>query len=296
MDVNNTIGATISIFIVVVLMGSLLIPILDDVTTTSGTFDNEDFARHEMAELQSGDEWTRTDGVWYYNGEELTSNTSGSAGVIFTDNLTIREIGNIRGVGYKTAANSTNSVDVVAVDESTLGLSINDSTTYVTFTYGFGAVLDGDYIMKDYGKTAYVLEDTDMYITGVTAIDSSDNATEVLCVIAGSIGDGFTVNVSNVKNSTVEDITVGTVTVNATPVDGYVDLYLFDSIEFTISGTQDDTEVSTDATYSTFVMPKVVTAELSEHLGTAEIGLIMVIPILLILAVVVITARGISRD
>lgn len=284
MNSKALIGSIMGVVIGVILLGSLLAPTISDVTETQKTFDNTDYARHQMKELESGDTWTRSDGTWYYNDEVVTTNSTGSYSVLFTDNLTIREVANIRGVDYRTGANSTTSAEIVTVDESTLGISINESVSATSFNYGYGAVPSGDYIMKDMVKSAYVLKDTDMYVTGVTNLVTGENASELLFVISGSIEDGFTVSVQNVKNSTVTDITVGEVTVNATPVDGVEDVYLFTNITFDFTGTYDGTETTTTATYGTFVMPKTVTAELSVHMTDAQNDLIKVLPVLVVVA------------
>ena len=253
------------------------VPVFNEVTSTTDTFDNSGFARSQMKVLEDGDSWTRTDEVWYYEGDVVTSNKSGSYSILFTDNTVVREIANVRGTTVTYASNAVSSLDVTEED-TTLEITYNGSSNTTAFNYGFGAVPEGDYIMQGYNAGSYVLKDTVMYVTGVTSLTGA-NASEVLCTVSGSIKDGFTVNAVPVKNSTVTDIVIGEITVNAAPVNGYVDLYTITNIQFTVSATFGVDTVSYDATYSTFVLPKEVTAEKSIHGDMAFNTVIDIIPL-----------------
>lgn len=284
MDSTNYIKMAVGAIVVILVAVSVILPIFAAAGETTETLDNSDFARHQMKTLETGDTWTRTGSTWYYNDEEVTTDSSGGYSILFTDSAVIRENGGARGPDLTGAYNSTTSAEIVTVDETTLGLSVNESTSYINFEYGYGAVADGDYIMKTMEDSAYILGNETIYISGVTNVASATTS-EVFCVISGSIADGFTVTVSPVKNATISDIVVGEITVNAEEVEGYVNLYLFTSIEFTLSGTYNEDTVSTNATYGTFVMQKEVTAETTTHPTGATLTIIQILPVLILVGV-----------
>lgn len=267
------IGVMVSALILVA-----FVPVFNEVSSTTDTFDNSGFARSQMKELADGDSWIRSDGVWYYEDEEVTSGSSGNYSILFTDNMVVREIANVRGINVSYSSNGVTSIDVSDGDTS-LELTYNQSTTAsYEFSYGYGAVAEGDYILKTTSSSAYVLKDTTIYLTGITSLTGA-NTSEVICTVAGSIEDGFTVSVAPVKNGTATNLTIGEITVNATEVSGYVDLYKLTNITFDIGATYNDEEVTYNATYSTFVMPKEVTAEKSVHGGSAFNAVIDIIPL-----------------
>lgn len=277
---------TISIVVAVVLFATMLLPIIGDATATEKTFDNSASARYQMKELEVGDRWERTSQVWYYNDEFVSDYKTYEYGIIFTDNLTLREIGSLKGTSVSTGGNTITSAESVTVDDGE-GLLFNDTGTAFTYTYGYGAVPQGDLIMKTRESSAYVLSDTVMYITGMTQLVSGSDNSQVIVAIYGSINDGFTVAVNPVSNGTASDISIGEITVNATPVEECVDLYLFTGISFDINATYGGDSVTVNAIYSSFVMPKMVTAELSQHLDDTERTLVGIIPLLVIIGLVI---------
>lgn len=280
---ESLIPKIVGIVVAIIVVSIVLIPVTEEVTATEDTFDNSQFARSYMKELEDSDSWTRSDQIWYYEGEKVTENKSGNYSILFTDNAVVREIANVRGTTVSYASNGVTSLDVTE-DDSVLEITYNGTSNTTSFNYGFGAVPEGNYIMQTTAGGSYVLKDTVMYVTGITNVANNNNS-EVICVISGSIKDGFTVTASPVKNATISDITIGEITVNAVAVDGYVDLYKITNIQFSISATYDGDTVSYDATYSTFVLPKEVTAEKAIHPDAMTNTIISTIPIFVVLAI-----------
>lgn len=288
---TNVLTLIITLVVGVILTGALLGPVISDVSKTSNDFDNSSYAIYNMKELETGDNWTYADSTWSLNGDALTTSGSGSISVIVTDNAVIRQNSQARGTTVNM--NGVSDVEIIEVTDSN-ALSINDSTE-VAYTAGYGATGEGQYIMKTYSDKAYVTGDTPIWATGITSLVDGKSKSNMVCHIEGTINDGLTVTVSNVSAGTVSDIVVGEYTLNATKVDGYKDLYLLDNVVFGITANYTDVdtpvEYSINASYSTFILPKTITAELSDHLTPGQISLMGAIPIMVIVALLM-TAVG----
>lgn len=288
---NNLVGLVVGIACAVIIIGSVLVPNIEDMTVTHTTFDNTEYSYYDMKPLEVGDIWTYSDSSWFYNGDELEdlpTTDLWSRSIVLTDTIVYRQNAQTRGVTY--TSNSTTSAEVVSVSDVDT-LLFND-TGSVSYTTGYGAVNDGEYVMKTYDDSAYILGDTELFVSGVSDFIS---APSVLIVISGTISDGLTVSVSPLNTSSAENITLDSYSVNYDAVDGYVDLYVLDSVSVTVSEDYSDTTHTQTFTYSTFVIPKEVTAELSEHMTVGEIALIGIIPLLVIAVLVCAVAYSIVR-
>lgn len=288
---NNLVGLVVGIACAVIIIGSVLVPNIEDMTVTHKTFDNTEYSYYEMKPLEVDDIWTYSDSSWFYNGDELEdlpTTDLWSRSIVLTDTLVYRQNAQTRGVTY--TSNSTTSAEVVSVsDVDTL---LIDDTTSVSYTTGYGAVNDGEYVMKTYDDSAYVLGDTELFVAGVSDYSS---APSVFVVISGTISDGLTVSASPLSTSSAENVTVDSYSINCDAVDGYVGLYVLDSVSVTVSEDYSGTTYTKTFTYSTFVLPKEVTAELSEHMTASEVALIGIIPLLVIAVLVCAVAYSIVR-
>ena len=88
METKKIVMGVISIAVAIIVLMSM-IPIFTDAGKSEDTFDNSDSAFYFMKELESGDSWTRTDGVWAYNGETLTNSSNDNVSVVVTENTTV---------------------------------------------------------------------------------------------------------------------------------------------------------------------------------------------------------------
>lgn len=294
MESKNLIGMILAVTVGIICIGSVMVPVLTDATTTHTTFDNSEYSFYEMKELEVGDKWVHEGTSWTYDDVEITTGSNDSVSMVVTNDLVIRQSGQIRGATY--GSNVTASAEISVADT----LLINNSNS-VSFTSGYGATNEGTYILKTYTDSAYVKGDTNLWATGVTSIPGTTSAGNVICHVEGTINDGVTVTVSPISGGATSNIVVGDATINYSPVSGYDNLYLIDNVVFGITAdyTVDEvtTEKSTTATYSTFVIPKEVTAEKSVHFGSAENGLILIIPVMMIIAVMMVAVRFLNtRD
>lgn len=274
---NNLVGAIVGVTMSILILALILMPAITDTVKTTETLDNSNFARYDMKELETGDVWTLSGYDWSYDSEFLTNKTNDGYSLVLADTLVLNEDGSSRG------SYNSNSVSSFTIASDT---ALNVNSASVTYSKGYGAVQSGDLILKDHGSEAFILKDTELWSSGSVYL-SSDSSSLVFFTLSGNIEDGFTVTAVKGQNSTVTDITTEVVSVNAVAVDGYKDTYAITSVDVEISGTWADTSVSKERTVSDFIMPKTVTAELSNHLGTAEVSLMNSIPILLIMGILI---------
>lgn len=292
MEKTNVLTLIITLVVGVILCGALLGPVINDVTETERTFDNSAYGFYQMKALEVGDLWERSENVWTYNEETITLSDDANVSILVLDNTAFRQNGYVRG----TTQTSNNFVNAEVTEE---GIVMFNEDKPISFNSGYGAVSEGgDYILKTYTDKAYVLEDTPLWITGVTGFAEAGSSANIICHIEGTIKDGLTITLDPVKNGTTSNLQAGEYTINYSEVPGYNGLYLIESVSFTITAdnTVEDvvTPVSVDATYSTFVLPKEVTAERTGHLTDGQNSLIGAIPIMVIVALLMAAVGAIA--
>lgn len=290
MEKTNLLTLVVTLTVGIILAGSLLMPVLDDATTTERTFSNEGVAKIEMKEFEVGDTWTRNSSTyeWSLNGEVVSTINEGAFNAFLTETLSGRSNGQMRGA---TVSGNVGGVQGVVVDETTLTLSGSgiQGTATQTYSKGFGVTDSGDYVMTKYladRSGAYILEDSLIYATGVTA---GSTVVNTVCHIEGTVKDGITVTINPMYGSSANrTISYDNVVLDVEQVPGYVGLYKFNKVTFDITETNTETEATetVTATYSAVVLPKEVTAELSQHLTPGEIALMNALPILIIIGLV----------
>lgn len=285
---KNLVGAVIGVVVALFVISAALMPFVNDMSRTHDTFDNTLYSEYQMKELENGDSWTYSDSKWYYGDAEIPLSTAGSLGLIQTDNLVIQQYGLYRGISL-----AGNSVTSFTVGEGEYSLNEGESKSY---TAGFGAVDNGDYVLKSATNPAYILEDSEVF-SSASAKLSSSSSSQILIVVTGSIEDGFTATVTNVKSSTVTDIVVGECTVDAEAVAGYDGLYKISAVNVPITATYGGDSVDVTYMAASLIIPKTVTIEISNHASATEIALFNVIPTFCILAILVgVVYVGLRKD
>lgn len=291
---NKFIAVAVGLTVGVILLSGFLWPIVSDATATEKTFDNTAYGFYQMREIETGDSWVRDGTTWTLNGDEVTSLSSDAVSVITTDNVVFRQNGQIRGTTYA----SNNFTSGTAVDhDGTPAIQIGSN--YIDYSVGYTAVDEGTHILKTYTDKAYVNGDTPLWVTGVTGFPNQPSDANVIVHIEGTIDDGLTVTATKVSNGATSNIEVGEYTINYNEVAGYEDLYQITSVVFDITADYTDSDVTTSinttATYSTFVLPKEVTAEKSWHLDTTQIALVAAIGTLGAIVLIAAAAGSIRR-
>lgn len=287
----------ISVVVGVVLVVTMLIPIVSDATATEKTFTNEGAF---YIEVDPTDTYTveydhsTEPGVVYVNGEKLNVTFTTGYTILAIDNAILRTQTGSGGDSLQYKGNGQYLVGITMVD---LEVSNGEITgTYVgsggteqswpetTYTEcHIASPTPQDYVMTAYNSTSKMLGDSPIFAFGQTLLQ--DSAPYLLLFkIEGTIADGVTVSALNqTTGEPVTTVTISDIVINYTEVDGYVGLYDLTSITFSV----DSNGYNTDVTYSAYIVPSKVTAELSQHMSDTEIALMSIIPLLVVIGLII---------
>lgn len=271
---TNILTLVITLTLGVILAATLLVPIIDNATTTTDTYTNDGLIHLEKYTAESDDitiAWTYdTPNAITINDETLTLPDVEYLSIDMGNDWFVRYN---RGVSMSYLATNASIVSTVAGEGSlTVTLSggtitATDGTTTKTNTYTEYLCITPDenasYVMKKAADSVYLKGDSEIIAYGQTS--------SYAFKIVGNVTDGVTV--SQIRGSSVE---IDNETVNATADDSHIDLYKFTSVTFTYGDAT--------ATYNAVVVPKEITAEKSAHLTDGQISLMGAIPIMVIVA------------
>ena len=290
MEKNNVLTLIITLIVGIILAGSLLMPVLTDATTTERTFTNDGYFRMDKV----------TDGNLTFNWDydeptkivvndetiEYTNDSGNEISVVCSNTFYLRIRDNnasfiYNGPGGNVIADSTGESLTVTITEN------SGTVTNGTDTKNFTNVGDiyhisnsGDYAMKKSNEAAYLNEDSEIFIRGMSRIGIH----YVSFIVNGNINDGATVLGS--------DVTISDISMNATADNAYKDLYKFNDITFDAVFTGETTP--THVTYNYVVVPYQVTSELSQHLTPGQISLLGAIPVMVIVALLMAAVGAIA--
>ena len=305
MEKNNLLMLVVTLTVGIILAGSLLMPVLSDATTTERTFTNTGAF---YIDADPTDTYTiaynkaSEPGVIYINGDALDIAFSNSYTVFSIDNAIMRTISDntLQWKGNGQYMTGISKVDLTVSNGSVTGTYIGvggNETSWPTTTYTechIASPTREDLVMTSYNSTNKVLGDSDIFAFGQTAV--KNNTVMLLFKITGNVKDGVEITALNSTTGDVDaSATITDISVNATAVNGYRDLYDLTSITFKV---EYDSTV-TDATYTAYIVPTTVTAELSQHLNAGEIALLNALPILVIIGLVMVGVGAIlvrNRD
>lgn len=293
---TKIIGISIAAFIGIVVLGSVLMPILDDATATTDTFTNDGY--FHMNKYGSSDDsvtlvWDHTtpravsvNGTTY----NLATPVNQWIDLVVGDDWYIRYAygGSVSFIGFD-GADQTNQVLASVQNGSDMTAVFTGGTVTVTVTttgadplvkttdYIEYYVISGDsgsYVMKKSNESVYMSKETPIY-----GIGSSDAFSGLaMTKLTGSIEDGVT---ATVLKSTSGEVTAGPTTVNTTEVSDYTGFYQLSTITFDfIKG-----EETSAATYSYFIVPSEVAGERAVHFTDGQNAILGAIPIMIIVAI-----------
>lgn len=297
---NKLVMISIAAVIGIIVLGSVLMPILDDSTATTDTFTNEGYYR--MSELAPTDDapytisWVKTNPFVFtfnnvdYNMQDILTTTNQYFTVLASDGAYLRVANNgnaliiqmHNSVGNPLVAADTSTTTMktfdVTVDSDSIDVSrvtgedqtVNVSASYSDWCYGFDPA--GKYIMKLTNSDAYVVDEDIIILAGVTKVGTTDVA-----VYGFGNVDGISLESAYPDDNT----TYTDVEINSTVVSDYLKLNKISTVTFdmTRSGTV------AHATYSYFLVPYEVTAERAVHFTDGQNAIFAAIPVLIILAV-----------
>lgn len=308
MEPKKMIELTVGIVVGLVVFSAILMPVVNNATVTEKTFSNEGYYNMEQLgedasyklfwDHAAPNQVTINDtDVIPLNAtpyQALTILGSNEFSMRFLNEPTNPRIQLYGGNNWSFTSASVNSaVDITAVlEDGTLTITTNAETPYSEShdvpTDLYGVYKGGSFVMKKTNDTAYVLGDTSVIVLcGLTI----GNGLEATVYADGTVNDGLTytlIRPTQQADTAVFDNEV----ITASDVPGYIGLKALEKVQFSITLTGGTVE----STYTYFLVPAKVTAELSQHLDGDEIQLIKTIPILIIAGLIVgIAAVVVSR-
>lgn len=289
------IGISLTVVVSIIVLAGVLMPILDDSTTTERIFKNVGYYDMTYSESESATfEWNylypRTLTV---NGDSVTlPEPSGTERTIICgDAFIITYSSNANGERLRfydaehavTANVSGSSVLTLSCASGSYTVTVGTTSYSGSYSELFYIDTDGGYVMKDSNTPAYVSGDSKITIMDWTSVGSATVGVRVV----GSIDDGLTYSTFRGEGYTFSNQNV----VSSEDAE-YKDLYSVGDISLTIS----DGSNTKNKVFSAYIVPAEVTAEKAVHLSDNEISIINAIPIMVIIAILVgIVAAIISR-
>ena len=297
MEKTNLLTLVVTLTVGIILAGSLLMPVLADATTTKRTFTNDGAF---YVEVDPSDTYTikydkaTESGIVYINDDVLDVDFSTGYTIFAIDNAILRLQSNDYTLQYKGDGNYITGLIKVDLTISNgavtgkyqIGANPGVDVTWPTTTYTTAFVASPtpqEYVMTEYNSDTKINNDDNIIAFGQTYLSTSEDPKWALINITGNIKDGVTVDVlDSTTGDALTGATVADLSVNATKADGYKTLYDLTSITFNV--TYDG--ATTAVTYSAYVVPATVTAELSQHLDAGEIALLNALPVIVIIGLV----------
>ena len=290
---TNLLTLVVTLTVGIILAGSLLMPVISEATTTERTLTNEG-----VYYIQSDNETHTLEfdhGVYTIDGEVVSIPITEQYTFLATDSAIFRSYGQsiqIRGSVSITADSCSLTIANGEINGTYTSGDTTDALALEYTSYVLATNSTEDRVMKSYTSNAYLKGDSVVSGRGVTGlwIDENHTTRYMYILIDGTIDDGLTATVYGRTDFTVSDLEF-----NVTPTEGYEDCYTFGSITFNVTHTSGTV---TPVTYTAIIVPTSVTAELSQHLSSAEIAIMNAIPVMIIVALVLMAvgALYLKRD
>lgn len=298
METKQIMSLALAIAIGALVFSAALIPAISMATDTEDTFTNEGL---RYIKATSEDTYTlvwdpATPGKATVNDEDYTIWSPGDG----NKSISIVMVPDSGIVRY----NINSSGVIIAIQIVGLGvLSVTDgfSLTYESGTYSITngtqtitgtsdniyAIGNGEYVLKNPNDRSFLIEDSEVFGMGVTTVLAWNNGFQIE-------GDNFQIDgdTDNIEVSTFNEgsstFVITNVADDLTVVNNYVDLYTLNKVTFTVTGTPTEGDpVTVNATYSYFLVPYEVTAELTIHADGPTRAILGMIPIIAVLGLLV---------
>lgn len=292
---TNVLTLAITLTIGVILAGSLLMPVINEATTTTEVVKN--VGLYYITDDDESHTFSYDGTTYTIDGTALTS-PGNDYTLLATDTELMRT--SYQGLQLRgEKAGTATACDFTISNGTISGTYVESSETKslsLSYTdYVLATPTEESQIMKSYTSTAYLLKDSEIHGRGLTQlytkVDQSTSAYKYI-QIDGTIEDGATVSIYDPDNG----YSVSNVKINTTATEGYADLYTFVSITFDVTHTA--STAVTSCTYTAVIVPAQVTAELAEHLDAGSIALLNALPVLVIIGLVLAATAAIvvKRD
>ena len=288
MSIANKIVVGLVGLTVMAVIFSAMLPIMGEVTSAEDTFVNDGYYRMSNTEDETVIIWSPSTNkdIVNVNGNDisLAGLPTGTYSVAFSDDVIVRFNNQdsynfqIWNSSYATGLGGTSQWDCT-VTINTEGVKFktsNPESSEQSITHtGDYFVIDpnGDYIMKDKSKIAYLLKDSSIFYGGGISL------------IYGSTYSGMYLE-GTVDNCTVSpmsnSVTASDVVCVYTDSSSHEDLVSLEKITFTTTFTAlDESTTDVNQTYNYFLVPYEVTAEKSIHPDGPTTAILNMLPIII---------------
>ena len=304
MEGNKLLTLLVTITVGIIFIGALLAPVIEDNSETEKKYTNDGFFNATYLNDKSTDvlsyDYTNPT-ILTINGNDVDmssiDSSYSSVTVAFSDKWFVRYVITTNTIYlYETdTVTSPATFTIAPEDEKNVTLTCSNGTatfvvgedTYTKTISGDGLIISSsekaEYVMKKSATAAYVNGDSLVYGAGRTDRALGVTATSYNAIFKASVDDGVSAIGFSPNTYTITDSSV-----TATDISGSV-LDLYELTKFTISIT--DGENNGTVTYNQIFVPRVITAELSQHLDAGEIAILAAVPLMAIAALVLLVVR-----
>lgn len=269
---NKIITISITAVVVIVCLGGMLIPILDDATETHKSFTNTGL--YYMTDDADNIEYELSSGTWSVDGEALNFSGTSTNPMLVANSVFIMNNGKSAGASPAftwASASVTADGDTITgnavVSGSSTAVSLDCSDTF----YGVTNKTD-DLVFVNASTDNYVLKTGTINSYGLMDVTGSN----------GYVPYYITINNGVATITSIDSVTISNIVVDWDAVDGYEDLYKLSGVTF--DTVYNDTTIS--QTVGNFIIPTEVSAEITGHLSSNQIALLDVIPVMIIVALI----------
>lgn len=297
MEKMNALTLIITLVVGVILTGALLGPVIGDATETERTFTNDGYMRYtsleSTAENETTIEWDHSTPDILTIGEETIDLTvfDRETSILFGDDWSLRflasgdfqYIGNANADYLFVSKSGTDDLNIT-LNSGDVTLASGTQTKTNTYTTAYYPDNEGAMIMKKANESAYLLKESSIIsANGITNVPGGS----VGIRFTGTINDGF--NFTYYRNA--GGWSEANVVAHYEEITKYTDLVSLSNITFDLV-PESGTEVG--ATYSYFLIPYEVTAQVAEPLDSGSIAIMKAIPIMVIVALLMLAVGAIA--
>lgn len=289
MDPKRIVALVVGASVMVLIFSAILVPIINDATETEHTFVNDGYMRYtsieSTAENEITIEWDHSAADILTIGEETIDLTvfDRETSILFGDNWSLRllasgdfqYIGNSNSDYIFVSKSGTDDLNIT-LDAGDVTLVSGTTTKTNTYTTAYYPDNEGTMIMKKANESAYLLKDSSIIsANGITNVPGGS----VGIRFTGTINDGFDFTYYRNAGGWSENNVVA----HYEEITKYTDLVKLSNITFDLV-PESGTEVG--ATYSYFLIPYEVTANVAVTPDDGTRALLSAIPIIVMIGVV----------
>lgn len=286
---HKLIQASVFAAIGVLVFASLLIPVVDDATATTATFENEGYYYLDKTNEDFSFSWDFANPTEFIINNETVNYTNSDnidKSIVLGEKFAVRTQPNnakvtFYGLGTFITADSTNTTLTVTVTAGQLSATNGATSKNIPDVSELYYIADsGPYVMKKIDSVAYlnsgseIVADSEIYASGQTF----SGARSIFWHMEGTVEN------MDYPDTFDELLQISNETINGQYSTKYNDLFELSNITFTAYNTYQELTYNVVASY--FVVPATVTAEKTIQVDEPTRDILAVLPLILIAALV----------